>query len=128
MFELATRKKYRFDSKKGLISTEDLWDVPLTAHDGFDLNNIAKKISKELKESSEEEFVKPATTGNQLLEAKLEIVKHIIAVKIEERDAREKAEEKRAQKQRLMELIERKKEADLEGKSLEELQKLMDEL
>ena len=31
MFQKASRLKLRFDSPKGLLSVEDLWDLPLTS-------------------------------------------------------------------------------------------------
>ena len=60
LFEYATRTVLRFASTRGLISVEQLWDVPLRSNDGFDLDAIARSLSQELKSVSEESFVEVA--------------------------------------------------------------------
>ena len=50
-FEIASRVKPRFNHT-GLISVEDLWDVPLEAIDG-----IFKQLNKEAKELKEESLL-----------------------------------------------------------------------
>ena len=46
IFEQASRNKLRFDTNiKGVISTEDLWDLPLTSDTGrVNLDDIAKAL------------------------------------------------------------------------------------
>lgn len=41
MFEIATKNKYRYPFNKGLITTEDLWNLSLK-----DLDNIFKVLNK----------------------------------------------------------------------------------
>ena len=123
MFEKATRKKLRFETSKGNITVEDLWELPLASKDGFDLDNAAKVASRKLKETQEESFVKPVSVANSDLALKLEIVKYIISVKLDEKTEREASAEKTAKKQKIMEIMNRKQDAALEGKSLEELER-----
>jgi N-acetylmuramic acid 6-phosphate (MurNAc-6-P) etherase len=92
------------------------------------LDLLAKSLNKELKESSEESYIKAKTTANKLVELKFEIVKHIIVVKLEEAEAKKTAADKRAQKQKIMQLIDEKKDAALSAKSLEELQAELDKM
>ena len=82
LFENATREKVRFETSRGVISVEDVWDLPLQSKNGFDLDSIAKDVNRQLKASGEESFVKPTTAGDSVLELKLEIIKHIIKVKL----------------------------------------------
>lgn len=126
MFENATRLKYRFDTVKGQISVEDLWDLPLTARTNFDLDTVAKNLAKEIRESSEESFVKVTTTKSAVLEDKLKIVKHIISVKLAEADARETAKAKESQREIIKGIIAEKQLGELRDKSIEELAKLLD--
>lgn len=119
IFELASREKFRFPSTKGELTTEQLWQLPLLdERTFFDLNSVAKAISTELKDMGEENFVQKAQTSirRPALEAKLEIVKYIIASHqqaiAEHAEASNKAETKR----RLLDLLARK-----EDKALEEL-------
>ena len=124
MFEKAFRLKLRFDSPQGILSVEDLWDLPLTSAraNRANLNDVAKEISRQLKASGEEDFVTPQSGPDEILQLKLDIVKHVIhTIQAENAEARAKAE-RIAKKERLLELISKKQDQMLEGKSLEELQ------
>lgn len=125
MFEQATRLKLRFDSPRGLLSVEDLWDLPLTSATGKpNLDDIAKALHRKLRESTETaSFVTPAVADrNTEPQLAFDIVKHVIQVRIAERDAAQAATAKREFKQRLMEIIATKQDETLRGKPLEELQ------
>jgi hypothetical protein len=126
-FIAATRGQIRFDSSKGQLTVEQLWDLPLTSTVGHpNLNDIAKALHRVLKNSDDEiSFVTPvqkADTSNQL---KFDIVKDIIAIKIAERDERTAAEAKRVQKNRIMELLAKKEDDSLAEKSTDELKALL---
>lgn len=119
LFELATRKKFRFESKAGLLSVEDLWDLPLDSRTKASLNEVAINISRELKAQTESfvAIAKKDTTNEQ----KLEIVKYVIDVRLEEAKAIAEAQDRAAQRAKIDELIAKKKDESLEGLSLEEL-------
>lgn len=125
IFEQATRQGFRFQTKKGLITTEDLWNLPLTSTTGVSLDEVARQLHKEIQASSVPSFVEAKTESNSLLEAQLEVVKHIIAVKLEEKKVRDEAREVAAKKQRVMELIQSKEDAVLADMSIEELKKML---
>ena len=51
MFEKASRAKIRFETSKGSLTVEDLWDLPLTSNTGkADLDDIARGLHSQLKE------------------------------------------------------------------------------
>lgn len=122
MFEYATRNKVRFPFK-GLISVEDLWDLTLT-----NLDSIYKTLNKQVKQSEEESLLNTKTTVDKELDVQIAIVKHIVAVKLAEQEAREKASAKKAQKQKIMAIIASKQDEELQNSSVEDLQKMLDEL
>ena len=122
MFEYATRNKVRFPFK-GLISAEDLWDLSLT-----NLDSIYKTLNKQIKQSEEESLLNTKTTVDRELDVQIAIVKHIVAVKLAEQEAREKASAKKAQKQKIMAIIASKQDEALQNSSVEDLQKMLDEL
>lgn len=129
MFEKATREAFRYPSAKGLITTEQLWDLPLQSKTGFDLDSVARVISREIKALGEESFVDD--TGNkdtQCLKERLAIVVHIISVKKTENAAAAAAATKRAERARLVELLHVRKEQDLMSKSPAEIQAMIDAL
>lgn len=122
-FELASRKKLRFETEKGLLSTEDLWDLPLTGRTVC-LDNIAKALFKELKESADEvSFVSSVVKDNKA-QLMFDIVKHIIDVKVAERDAQQELVVRRQQKQKVLELIAQREDGALGEMSLEDLRKM----
>lgn len=122
LFEVSTRKKLRFDSSKGLLSVEGLWDLPLTSKSGASLDQVAIAINRQVKEYQEESFVTKPNAGVSELTVKLDIVKHIISVKMEENEKRLQAVEVKAKKEQLMGLIETKKAQELVSKPIEELE------
>ena len=61
--------------------------MPLRSRDGFDLDTIAKGANRICKEVSEESFVATRTNPEQTLaEIRLDLVKHVIAVKLGEEE------------------------------------------
>jgi len=83
IFEYATRNKVRF-SFRGLISVEDLWDLSLT-----NLDSIYKELNKQSKQSEEESLLNIKTQEDELLNVQIDIVKHIVSVKLAEKEERE---------------------------------------
>lgn len=127
-FEKASRMKLRFDVSMGSLSVEDLWDIPLVAKNKVSLDSIAKDLNRRIKESDNESFVVKTYKTDEVLELKFEIVKHIIDVRLEEQDKAEKEKVSRAKKQQIMGLISQKKNEQLLGSSIEELEKMLNEL
>ena len=129
LFQLASRQKFRFQSIKGELTTEQLWELPLTARGGFNLDEVAKQVAAELKAAGEESFVqKNSNPAKAKLEAKLEIVKHIIAAKLEEAERAVKASQNQEERQRLLAVLNRKQDAALEELTPEQIQARLAEL
>lgn len=122
IFEYATRNKVRF-SFRGLISVEDLWDLSLT-----NLDLIYKELNKQLKHTEEESLLNIKTQEDELLNVQIEIVKYIVSVKLTEKETREKTSAKKAQKQKIMSIIAAKQDEALQNSSIDDLQKMLDEL
>ena len=129
LFQLASRQKFRFQSIKGELTTEQLWDLPLTARGGFNLDEVAKQVAAELKAAGEESFVKKnSNPAKAKLEAKLEIVKHVIAAKLEDAEKAAKASQNQEERQRLLAVLNRKQDAALEELTPEQIQARLAEL
>ena len=122
IFEYAVRNKIRFPFK-GMISAEDLWDLSLA-----NLDSIYKTLNKQVKQSEEESLLVTKTSVDTELEVQIEIVKHIVSVKLAEQEAREKAAAKKAQKQKIMAIIATKEDEALQNSSVDDLRKMLDEL
>jgi hypothetical protein len=122
IFEYAVRNKIRFPFK-GMISAEDLWDLSLA-----NLDSIYKTLNKQVKQSEEESLLVTKTNVDTELEVQIAIVKHIVSVKLEEKEAREKAAAKNAQKQKIMAIIATKEDEALQNSSVDDLRKMLEEL
>lgn len=125
IFEKATRKKLRFVTNKGHISVEDLWDLSLEQ-----LNELAKKLNKEVKdEQAEEDFLEDDENKKEsLVKLRFDVVISILKTKKAEAKERENEVKRKAQKEKLLEIISKKQDSALEELSEEELKKRLDEL
>lgn len=122
MFIKASREKMRFPYK-GLATVEDLWDLPVT-----ELDKIYKSLNAKEKQAQEESLLEIKTSEDEELTAQIEIIKYIVSVKLEEKKAAEMAKERKEQKQKIMSILASKQDEALQGKSIEELEKMLDEL
>ena len=122
MFIKASREKMRFPYK-GLATVEDLWDLSVT-----ELDKIYKSLNAKAKQAQEESLLEVKTSEDEELTVQIEIIKYIVSVKLEEKKAAEMAKERKEQKQKIMSILASKQDEALQGKSIEELEKMLDEL
>lgn len=130
LFLKAVRNKFRFNTQRGLLSTEDLWDIPLTSrNNGLSLDSIAISINSQLKELDTESFVKVTNNKQQQdLTDKLEILKFIIKTKQDELEDYKTKLEKSEKLAKLKEVLAKKEDESLINMSEEEIQKQIKEL
>ena len=122
IFERASKQKIRFGTAKGLLSTEDLWDIPLEGSTSLDA--IARDLNSQIKGEEEVSFVQTKSTANATLALKFDIVKSVIASRLKQAESNEKAAATRTHNARIDNLIAKKKDEELENLSLEALEKL----
>jgi len=124
MFDIATRKKFRFDTVKGFLTVEDLWDLPLSSTTGkTNLDDIARGLHKQLKNGDDVSFVHADKKSDEIVQLKFDIVKHIIDVKLAENAAEKIARDNATKKQRLLEIIADREDDQLKSLSIDELKK-----
>jgi len=123
LFVVAARKKFRFDSTKGQLQVEDLYDSSLLA-----LDAIAITLDEKIQKAGRKSFVakKSVSTGDD--ESKLEIVKFVIETKQAEAEALKTKQANESQKTFLKDLLQKKNMEKLESLSPEEIQKQLDQL
>lgn len=131
VFQIAAQKKYRFQTTQGNLSTEDLFDLPLTsqAFAKVDLNKLAMSVNKALKEIDEESFVdvRPNPAKSEL-ETKLEILKAVIAIKQAEAKAAADRKAKADKLSTLYAALQDAEKRELATATKEDLQKQISEL
>lgn len=122
IFEYAVRNKLRFPFR-GMISAEDLWDLKVE-----DLDKVFKALNAQVKLQKEESLLEEKSKEDKVLEIQIEIVKHIVNVKLAEKEAREKAAAIKEQKQKIMSIIASKKDEALQNSSIADLEKMLADL
>lgn len=121
IFEAASRKKLRFDLN-GQISVEQLWSTSMTSLTDYEqqLTEVVEGYGKATRRSR-----KAKTVAQEQNELRLAIVTHILDVREAEQVEAEQAASNKAHNQKILELIQSKKENELQGKSIEELEAML---
>ena len=122
IFEAASKNKYRYPYK-GMITTEDLWDLTQAQ-----LDVIYKALNKGVSEAQVSSLMCKVTEVDAELLNKIEIVKYIFNAKEAEAEARKNDAAKHAKKQRILDILAQKQEDALQNMSEDELKKMLDEL
>jgi hypothetical protein len=122
MFEAASKNKLRFVTPRGVLSTEDLWDLSLTS-----LDTVAKNLNKQLKDT-EESFIEERSSGNKTLSLSFDIVKHIISSKLAEAKLAKDRAAKQARRAELISILHEKESESLRAKTRDELIKELEDL
>lgn len=123
MFKKATRMKLRFTTDRGNLSVEDLWDLPLVQ-----LNRIAKGLNKQLKVNEEEDFLVLKNDDDTRIKLQFDIVLDILNTKKAEKDAKENATAKKAEKNKLLAILAEKEDDDIRNMSAEDIRKKIEDL
>lgn len=122
LFIDATRNNYQFPFR-GMINVIDLWDLSLT-----NLDSVFKTLNAEVKRSEEESLLNTKSREDEEISNKIEIVKYIVSVKLDEKKKREDAKKNAEMRQRLLEIKAKRQDAALENMSDEDLDKALAEL
>jgi len=128
MFEKASRFKLRFDTTQGQLDVEDLWDLPLTSGNRANLDDIARGLSKQVKEAETESFIVKPAKANEITLLKFDIIKHVIEIRLAENEAAATARANKERKQKILAIIANKQDEQLATSSIEDLQKLAEAL
>lgn len=135
LFIEGTRKKWRYTSKKGLLTVEDLWNLPLlaragSAFEGCDLNSVAVAVDDEITASKRKTFTATKTVDSKVaeLEKMLDLVKYVIAVREEEAEAVAKRNSMADKRRELRDALAAARARELGSASVAELEKKLAEL
>ena len=118
MFEKASRLKLRF-TYYGQISVEDLWDLAPKQ-----LDELYADLATKKKQLATESLIEPRKANGEV-DLRIELVKHVFEVKKAEADARRTAAAQAERRQKILEVMHRKAEEGLLGKSMNELEAML---
>lgn len=126
MFERASRVGLTFDTPIGTLTDRDLWNLPLIGN-SVSLNDIAKALNKIVKNQDDEDFVSVRKNKDTLPQLRLDIIKRIIEYKLAQQDSSEKRQKTMQKNERIKGILANKEDEELQGKTVEELQELLEE-
>lgn len=116
IFKLASKQKVRFQTSKGFLNTEQLWDLSLT-----ELDALAVSLEKECEETSKKSFLTKSSDKNKLSKLKFDLALDILTSKNDEIQASKDATELKEHNKKIIALIAEKQDESLKNKSVEEL-------
>ena len=123
LFINATRDKVRFNTLHGQLMVEDLWDLSL-----IHLDQLAVSLDTAIQNAGRKTFIDVRPKGAEDLQAKFDIVKHVIDTKLAEKAAAKVAADRAGQMAFLKGLQEKKQIQALENMSEEEISAKLAEL
>lgn len=122
IFEHASKAKLRFQTVKGNLTVEQLWDLPLDKGE-VNLYQLATELLVDTQNKPEQalSFFKKTTSKNELAQLKFDIVKHIVTTKVAEIEDKTNEAVKQSEIAELDKLIAAKEAEAKAGLSLDEL-------
>lgn len=124
IFERASRNQLRFATDRGELTTEQLWQLPLTARGGkLDLDTLAQAIALQLRDMDAGSFVKKEPNQAKIdMELRLEILKHIIESKLADEKRAEETAVRAERKRKLLAALNNQEDAALASMSRAEIE------
>jgi hypothetical protein len=122
-YKQATKLRLRFDTEKGVLSIEQLWDL-----NRAQLSRTIRSVKETIIEQDDDDlaFLEDSSrTVDSIDKLKFEILKDIYITKKEEAEDLINARKRKEHNERIMTLIQEKKEGQLKDKSVEELEAML---
>lgn len=125
VFEVAAKDKYRFETERGMLMVEDLFTLPIKSERGkLDLYTIASQLAEGLGKNDNEllsGIFSDEVKVDSVTKTKFDIVQRVVEIKRAENKERLDMAGNKAQKERLLEILAKKKDSSLEQLTEEEI-------
>ncbi|GAB3975634.1 hypothetical protein GCM10028806_33630 [Spirosoma terrae] len=116
IFKSASQLKLRFQTSRGVLTTEQLWDLTL-----IELDALAVALETEHEKSGKKSFLAKTSDKNKLAKLRFDVVLEVLTTRVAENQEAAEAAEIKAHNQKIIALIAEKEDETLKGKSVEEL-------
>ncbi len=124
IFAQATQTKLRFPSKIGSLSTEDLWDLPLTSPSRTSLDSISTEVLASVPTKS---LVKKSTS-DETYDLRVGVLSYIIQAKQQSAKDAVKAKETTIRKDQIIEALHEKQIDEIKATSAKDLKRELKQL
>ncbi len=119
-FKLASQQKLRFQTNRGSLSTEQLWDLSLQ-----ELDALAVSLETEHKESGKKSFLTRTSVKDKTAKLRFDVVLDVLNTKVEQEQALSEASEIKEHNKKIINLIAEKQDESLKGKSIKQLEAML---
>lgn len=120
MYKLAAQQKLRISTSRGLLSVEQLYDLPIA-----ELDSLAVKLEDDYKNSKGKSFIAKKTEKDKTIKLQFDIVLDVLTTKVELQEASQNAQEIKAHNQKILAKIADAQDKQLDNLSVKELEKLL---
>ncbi len=121
MYKQASKQQLRFPTNVGMLTTEQLWNLGIT-----DLDKLAVALEEAYnKAKGKKTFLQIKSEEDKTAKLRFDIALDILTTKVEEMEEARTAQETKEHNQKILGLMAEKRDAQLKGKSLKELEKLL---
>lgn len=119
-FKLATQQKLRFQTSKGSLSTEQLWDLSIP-----ELDTLAVSLEDEYNKSGKKSFVVKSSAKDKATKLRFDVVLDVLTTKVEEQQAATAEKERKEHNNKILGLIAEKQDESLKGKTIKQLEAML---
>lgn len=119
-FKQASKEKLRFVTNKGVLSTEQLWDLSLE-----ELDSLTVSLEALHKESGKKSFLVKTSVKDKTAKLKFDVALEVLTTKLEEENALAEAKETKMHNEKIIALIAEKQDETLKGKSISQLKSML---
>lgn len=118
IYKQANRLGLRFNTNRGVLATEQLFQLSLT-----DLDALA--VSLEVSQAGKKSFIRETSQDDEIAKLKFDVALDVLnTIMKEQKDAREMLQNKR-KNEKILALIAEKQEGALKEKTIEELEAML---
>lgn len=117
-YKLASQQKLRFQTTKGSLTTEQLWDLSLD-----ELDALAVSLEEEHKHSGKKSFLVKTSAKDKTSKLKFDIVLDVLNTKAEAIQVASEANEVKEHNKKIISLIAEKQDDKLKSMSIKDLEK-----
>lgn len=119
-FKQASKVKLRFQTNKGVLTTEQLWDLSLS-----ELDSLAVSLEAAHDRSARKSFLAKSSDKDRTAKLRFDVVLDVLNTRAAEEEAATTAKENKEYNSKIIALIAEKQNESLKGKSVEELEAML---
>lgn len=119
-FKQASKERLRFNTSKGQLTTEQLWDLSLT-----DLDTLAVSLQEEHEKSGKKSFLVTKSVKDKKAKLAFDVVLEVLNTEANAATEATEAKEIKEHNNKILQLIVEKQDETLKGKTVKQLEAML---